>query len=351
MTVATKVKIFPDSGNTFNVETGTNSGVGGGRNNTASEEVSTVSGGSNNTADGYATTISGGISNTATGVKSVISGGENNVIETDGSHSVIGGGYLNHITESTAVIGGGQSNEASALAATIAGGTGNIASDVDATIVGGANNTASAIGATVIGGTNNVANGIRSIAGGFANSANGEFSSIPGGRANTTAVEAVASFAIGNFAKTDKSGQFAHSCGNQVNTESDGSSQYTRVVYFTESSGTTENFIQGIDGNGYTLANGRNYAITMTVVAAEIDGANPEMHIIHLLASVDGSGNVTVSPSSPPTPTKSIGAGSYVISYTTATNLITFKFDSGGPTVRATATIEATELLFLFVPM
>jgi hypothetical protein len=99
--------------------------VGGGRQNTASDQYATVGGGKSNTASGSLCTVSGGITNTASGV-----------------YATVGGGRQNTASEWSATVGGGDSNTASFSVATVGGGYGNAASGVAATVPGGTYNTA-----------------------------------------------------------------------------------------------------------------------------------------------------------------------------------------------------------------
>ncbi|MBI3504986.1 MAG: hypothetical protein HY059_09110 [Proteobacteria bacterium] len=162
-----------------------NATVGGGLNNTASNQYATISGGHNNGATGDSSAVLGGNQNLAGGAFSAVGGGSLNV--STGSASAVGGGSSNAAGADFGTIGGGINNVVAATWATVGGGVGNTASGVRAvvaggvfnaatadrsSIVGGGNNTASGLAATVIGGSGNTASGTSSLAGGTNAAAN-----------------------------------------------------------------------------------------------------------------------------------------------------------------------------------
>ncbi|MBM4467192.1 MAG: hypothetical protein FJ014_16835, partial [Chloroflexi bacterium] len=67
--------------------------VGGGRQNTASDDYTTIGGGRNNTASSQHATVGGGINNTASGTRATVGGGEANM--ASGYRSIVPGGVSN----------------------------------------------------------------------------------------------------------------------------------------------------------------------------------------------------------------------------------------------------------------
>jgi hypothetical protein len=130
--------------NANQVASGTDSVIGGGRNNRASGTDSTVIGGRNNVSSGE-DTISGGISNTASGSESIALGGSNTA----------SGAY------------------------TVAIGRNNTASAEGAKVIGNSS-TASAIFSQVIGGNQNTSSGTYSLASGDGSISSGAYSTALG---------------------------------------------------------------------------------------------------------------------------------------------------------------------------
>jgi hypothetical protein len=304
--------------------------IGGGVGNGSNDLYATVGGGFQNVAASESATISGGAANTATGLSSTISGGNTN--STNGDYNFIGGGNSINTSGLASTISGGQNNTTSNDWATVGGGTSNQATGQSSTVSGGNTNTANDTGATVCGG--------------YTNAANGQYSTVIGGQFNSANENS--SIAMGVYTVSDKVGQLVHSAGNFGNV-TDGSSQFSRVVHFAESTGgTPDNFRDGINTTNYIVQDLRTYAMRVTIVASEISGTNTSMQVFNFLASVATGGAITLTGTaaltSPLTPDIIIGTP-YDIDYTTAANLLTFTLTTT-PTVRATATIEATELLF-----
>lgn len=320
---------------------GNYSTISGGDNNNATADYATVGGGASNTAVGTSSTIAGGTVNFAQQTADTVCGGNQN--SSTGGYCFVGGGNTNSCAGSHSVVAGGNQNVTNADNSVIGGGTNNVTNNIVNTIAGGANNTISADNGTICGGTNNTI------------SSGADYSVITNGYNNEAAGNS--SVVTGFEAKSDKSGQYVHSCGNN-DAAAGGGSQFSRVVYFAQSvTGATVNFKEGITNGNYTVQNGRNYALKITVIAAQsAAGAQvPELSTFDLLLSVDNAGAVTVidslaSPAATPlTPTlSSFGGGTYAIGYTTTTNTFLLNFTGvGGVTVRATATIEAAELLYV----
>jgi hypothetical protein len=138
------------------VASGTESTVGGGRNNRASGAQSTVGGGQSNVASGDRATVAGGASNAASGDRATVGGGSSNGATAD--YATVGGGQQNTASQQYATVGGGQQNTASQQYATVGGGgQTNTASGQYATVAGGQNNGATADYATVPGGLQGLA--------------------------------------------------------------------------------------------------------------------------------------------------------------------------------------------------
>ncbi|UCC79204.1 MAG: tail fiber domain-containing protein [Candidatus Zixiibacteriota bacterium] len=161
--------------------------IGGGINNTASDNHATVSGGgfnvaggsfsaigggNGNTASGGHTTVAGGESNRASGGHSAVGGGSNNMAY--GAYSTISGGYYNTTNDYYSVVAGGRDNDATASSSAISGGSYNDVSGGNSTIVGGSFNTASGSNATVAGGSYCAAAGWHSFAAGRRAQANND---------------------------------------------------------------------------------------------------------------------------------------------------------------------------------
>jgi hypothetical protein len=93
--------------------------------------------------------------NLVSGVDAVVGGGQNN--SASNNFAAVGGGKSNTASSSYATVGGGYSNEASGGRATVGGGDNNTASGTKSTVGGGENNAASSDYATVVGGLSGLA--------------------------------------------------------------------------------------------------------------------------------------------------------------------------------------------------
>jgi hypothetical protein len=122
-------------GGMANTASGLGAFVGGGgwdgstvAGNLASGNSSVIGGGLSNTAGGFAASVAGGFHNvvTATAPYGAIGGGQNNTVSDD--YATVGGGLNNTASGQDALVSGGAYNTASGFAATVAGGYGNIAS-------------------------------------------------------------------------------------------------------------------------------------------------------------------------------------------------------------------------------
>ena len=205
--------------------TGTDSAIGGGRNNTAGGDYATVAGGDGNSANARAA-VGGGSNNVAGGVESAIGGGRQN--SATAGFATIAGGDANSAAGQHASVGGGQDNSASASNATIGGGLANIASGGAATIGGGVRNDASGIWSTIAGGYENTASGSHAVvAGGEENSATGNNAAVGGGYINfASGANAMIPGGVSNFASGNSSlaaGTFAGAAHDNAYVWSDGS--------------------------------------------------------------------------------------------------------------------------------
>ena len=117
--------------------------IGGGINNTVSNNYSVIGGGVGNTVSGYISFVGGGSTNTVSGSYSTVGGGRFNI--ACGECSTVSGGYYNNTSGTTSFIGGGSCN-------TIAGGKGSCYS----TISGGYFNNALSNNSHVLAGQGNV---------------------------------------------------------------------------------------------------------------------------------------------------------------------------------------------------
>jgi hypothetical protein len=166
----------------------------------------------------------------------------------------VGGGNENTASNNYATVGGGRYNEATAAYATIGGGgglgsaTGNRVTDEHGTVSGGYNNqagdddadTTDAPYATVSGGMNNEASGNRAtVAGGSSNTASGLRATVGGGGFNTasgtcsvvaggcsSAALADYSFAAGHLAIADRRGCFVWGDATDAEVKCEGENQF-----------------------------------------------------------------------------------------------------------------------------
>lgn len=321
--------------------------IGGGGNNTATEEYATVSGGANNTADRGAA-VGGGEGNAASGIHSAIGGGWSNTAsmsnstvgggylnEASGWVATIGGGYSNVASGDDAIIGGGGHNQASALYATIGGGgggdflDGNVVADdygtvsggrhnqagndtgtmedaAYATVGGGKDNTAYSLGATVGGGGSNIAsNTMAAIAGGGYNQASGIGTTAVGGMYNkaigpySTVGGGTYNWAHGEYSTIGGGGSILESDGNQVtddggtvsggtaNQAGNGETSTTDTPYATVSGGT----VNTASGEASTIGGGSTN--TANSIGATIAGGWNNAAMANF-ATVAGGGSDTI---------------------------------------------------------
>ncbi len=183
--------------------------VGGGENNSATNDNATVGGGYNNEASSNDATVGGGYSN-----------------EASGNYATVGGGYHNTASNYHATVGGGSSNTASNYHATVGGGYNNTASgQYYATVGGGGYNWADNWSATVGGGLNNTASGDHAtVGGGKYNTASEYGATVPGGKDNTAGGDY--SFAAGRRAKANHDGAFVWADSTDTDFQSTGPDQF-----------------------------------------------------------------------------------------------------------------------------
>ena len=132
----------------------------------------------------------------------------------DYPYATVGGGYNNTASNNGATVGGGRQNTASDMRATVGGGYKNTASNNGATVGGGKNNTASNGAATVGGGEFNTASGWSgTVGGGGDNTASGTHSTVSGGRLNEAGGRY--SFAAGYRAKVRDAAASGDSDGDE----------------------------------------------------------------------------------------------------------------------------------------
>jgi hypothetical protein len=176
-----------------------NTAVGGNKRGTNAVDWQQVRSTNTMVASGTRSTIGGGQNNSATQDYCVVGGGSSN--NCRGSGSVIAGGSGNMTTASTAsqTIGGGASNETTQPYATVGGGRSNTASGQDATVVGGGSNDATGA-ASVAGGWDNTASGTSATAFGWGNTASGGYSAANGFQATTRGLLGMSAHAAGYFA-------------------------------------------------------------------------------------------------------------------------------------------------------
>src|SRR5262245_27570248 len=201
----------PHTGGVNNVQSGTDSFVGGGERNTASGVVAAVGGGSDNTASGSWSTVAGGGYNQASGHGSTVCGGSYNVAA--------------QLEDGFAFVGGGIDNGATGDFSAVMGGLGNRATRGWAAVGGGSNNEASGTQATVAGGGSNSAVGQLAAVGGGENSASGYAAVSPGGRLNSATGDF--SFAAGRRAQAIHAGAFVWGDGQNADKHSSGANEFS----------------------------------------------------------------------------------------------------------------------------
>ncbi len=239
------------------------------RPNTVWDEFGTVGGGLNNTAgsaDGntvnaIAATVAGGEGNQASGSHSFIGGGYLNTIQTNAVYTIIGGGYLNTIQPNAtyATLGGGNGNtiQNSAQVATLGGGYANKiqTSASGATLGGGFQNTiqTSANGATLGGG---LANTIQT---------NAAYATLGGGSGNNIQTDAAyATLGGGYFNTIQPNSTYATLNGGNGNTIQNNAD-------FGTVSGGFQNTIQPY-ATGATIGGGSQNTIQPSGISATIPG-------------------------------------------------------------------------------
>ncbi len=256
-----------------------------------------------NGAQGNYSTIGGGENNNATADYSTVCGGQNQT--ASGLYSFIGGGSLNTPQGNLGVICGGDTNNIDAGA-------------TNAAILGGSNNSVGGNNSSTLGGGNNIVN-------------------------------SGADFAVvhGYKGSADKIGHYVHSSGSALGAT--GQSQFTRVVYSifvaTASSG---NFTEGVGGTQQFIVEGsRNYALKVTMIAANQAGAGTTMYVRNYMLAVDPSVVLTLTDF--PAADIAIGATTDLVLTTDASvpGVLSFILTNNGANgALATLTIESTEVQF-----
>jgi hypothetical protein len=154
----------------------------------------------------------------------------------------------------------------------------------------------------------------------------------------------VLSSAEGYYVSTNKYGQYAHSSSNLDATP--GNNQYSRVVYAGESVGGSSVTLTSADSIEYILESNKSYSMKITIVTSQSAGVGPGMFVYDVSVSVDNSGIAVLNATNLSFSYNPIG---YVVNLSVQTGPF-FRIDfigTGGVNVRAVATIEATELLFV----
>jgi hypothetical protein len=174
------------------VASGVGSFIGGGRDNSATNQFSTVVAGSNNVNSGIYGTIGGGVNNTLGSGQSTISGGESNTAST-GTHAAVVGGQSN-VSSGAHSVSGGNTNTASG-GSSIALGQSNIVSGSNGSFAAGQqNNVSGAFNAALC--AANTVSGSRNFAAGGSNTVSGNDNGCIG---SLNAVSGtLASFAVGS---------------------------------------------------------------------------------------------------------------------------------------------------------
>lgn len=195
-------------GGRYNIVAGNYSSIAGGFNNESAQRYSAIAGGAYNDASDTAAFVGGGLGNSADGVYSVVAGGSSNF--ATGRNSFIGGGQVNSANGEASTLGGGIENIASGIASTVGGGVGAYAQGDYSTACGGALVVANNSFAIVSGGNNNYATG--------------EYSTVIGGQHNMAT--GMYSFAIGLKAHAYNDGAFVWADHIDENFESTADDQF-----------------------------------------------------------------------------------------------------------------------------
>lgn len=193
--------------------------------NTASGQYS-FAGGSYNLASGYNSLIVGGKINTATTSYSTIVGGFGN--ESSGYNSIVGAGKINRASGNFSSIAGGAYNIASAQYSSIGGGKSNTASGVHSSVIGGKNNLASGAYSSVLGGLGNTSSGAFSTSEGSGTTASGIASHAEGrlSEANNYYAHAEGHLCFANGSSSHAECHLTYSNGNYSHSEGDSTRAY-----------------------------------------------------------------------------------------------------------------------------
>jgi hypothetical protein len=237
--------------------TGRNNGIGAGGTNTinGSALASFIAAGTSNTISISYSFIGGGNTNTISSLYSVIGGGIANSAIGGAGYQTIGGGYQNTLSNNYGTIAGGYLNQSAGSGGFVGGGVANRAGGETATVGGGYICYANGQRDAVLGGENNqlLAVGFggethRFIGGGLNNSVaagNTFYSCIVGGRENTIGSGAGYSNIKGGYqGKTSLYGQSANASGQFASA---GDAQAHELIWRAQVTGTlqTELFLDG----------------------------------------------------------------------------------------------------------
>ncbi len=275
----------PHDGGVNNVASGTNSFIGGGQDNQATnglwgEGHSTVCGGRRNVASDDYSAIGGGIDNSASAVFSTIGGGWGN--SASGVYATIAGGEANEAYGEAGAVGGGEANSALGVHSTVSGGSLNSASGQGSSVAGGRANTASGFFATVSGGSagtdhfgnyqGNTASGdYATVGGGHWNAASGHYSSIPGGSRNVAGGDY--SLSAGRRAKANHAGAFVWGDGQNVDKPSSAADEFNVYasggVRMFSNSGATAGVLLAPGGGSWSSVSDRASKENVEPVDAE----------------------------------------------------------------------------------
>jgi hypothetical protein len=205
------------------IEGGAYAFIGGGIQNYTSGGGA-IAGGMSNSSLGYFSFVGAGLKNVANGNCPFIGGGVEN--STDGYLPTVVGG-LRNMAGDLAFVGGGDNNDAQGTFGFVGGGVGNSASATASAVAGGGANTNSGEGSFIGGGTYNSVDSSAPyavVAGGQSNTVSGPYAIVPGGYLNVAGTN---SFAAGVLAKATNSGSFVWSGSSAVETVSTNDNSFT----------------------------------------------------------------------------------------------------------------------------
>jgi len=211
--------------NTYDLEPVNEGATAGNARGENSNDFQTYRTAATQVASGARSVIGGGAENTVSENDGIVFGGQNNLAQSTGGYGVIGGGRDNTLVTVNTVYGailGGFSNQmsGSATANAIGGGNNNTNAGITTVIGGGQDNSiGNTPNAAIMAGRSNSITGgsgigqYSFIGGGFSNNISSDYACIPGGYDNDIGINKDHSMAIGKEAFVQQPGGLWHSAG------------------------------------------------------------------------------------------------------------------------------------------